>query len=133
MIVVVEEVTHPREARSAPRATGRKRNRSASRYSQSTKKNAAKSIVSQALRPGRVTRVGSGRVGSFIDFLQTLNCKHASRAKTERKTKTKTKTETKTETTRNARMREQGIAVVEEATHPREARITPLATGRKRN
>ena len=72
-------------------------------------------------------RVRSGRVGSFIDFLQISNCKLASRAKTE------SKTETKTEIATNARMREQGIAVVEEATHPREARITPLATGRERN
>ena len=76
-----------------------------------------------------------GRVGSFIDFLQTLICKHASHTITETKSETKTeiKTETKTETARNARVGEQGIAVVEEATHPREARITPLATGRKRN
>ena len=81
------------------------------------KKNATKSIVLQAFygRPGQV--------GSFIDFLEKLKCKHASREKTE----------TKTETARNARMREQGIAVAEEATLPREARITPLATGRKRN
>ena len=43
------------------------------------------------------------------------------------------KTETKTETARNARMREKGIAIVEEATHPREARIVLLTISRKRN
>ena len=64
----------------------------------------------------RSARVGSGRVRSIIDFLQTLICKHASRFKTE----------TKTETARNARMWEQGIAVVEKATHPREARSASL-------
>ena len=76
----------------------------------------------QFLRRLTSCRVSSGRVGSLIDFLQTLYCKHASRASTE----------TQTETARKARMQKQGIAVAEGVTHPREALTAPRATSRKR-
>ena len=45
------------------------------------------------------------------------------------KNRNKTKAESKSETTRNARVGEQGIALVEEVTHPWEARSAPLAVG----